>query len=38
MKTEPKLFNIDCMDLLRNTPDGFYELAIVDNLLINKMR
>ncbi len=28
--TEPKLYNIDCMELLRNTPDGFYELAIVD--------
>jgi len=25
-----KLYNADCMELLKNTPDKFYELAIVD--------
>jgi len=25
-----KLYNMDCMELLKNTPDKFYELAIVD--------
>lgn len=25
-----KVYNIDCMELLKNTPDKFYQLAIVD--------
>lgn len=28
--SEIKIYNIDCMELMRNTPDGFYDLAIVD--------
>lgn len=25
-----KLYNLDCMEVMRNTPDKFFDLAIVD--------
>src|ERR1039457_2535818 len=28
--TEPKLYNIDCLELMAQTPDKFYDLAICD--------
>lgn len=25
-----KLYNLDCMEVMRNTPDKYFDLAIVD--------